>query len=143
MKIPFIIYIRAVGIYSLLTIPALLMPLMYIISMTYVLFYGWFAWALFTMIYLVTVFCNPSWYLKMGILVTGVVVAVLFAFQMLEVLGVQDDIWHSGPFLLFPLAAVFSGLVSLNISRAKVKSVNRDLLLNFSEEKLNDGTISS
>ena len=143
MKIPFIIYIRAIGIYSLLTIPALLMPVMYIISMTYVLSYGWFAWALFTMIYLVTVFCNPSYHLKMAVLVIGVVVAVVFAFQMLEVLGVQDDIWHSGPFLLFPLAAVFSGLVSLNISRVKVKSVNRVLLLNFSEEKLNDGTISS
>src|SRR5687767_12191717 len=142
MKIPFIIYIRAIGIYSLLTIPALLMPLMYIISMTYVLFYGWFAWALFTMIYLVTVFCNPSWHVKMGVLVMGVVASVLFAFQMLEVLGVQDDIWHSGPFLLFPLAAVFSGWISLNISRAKVKTVNRNLLLNFPEGGLNDGNIS-
>src|SRR5687768_7691283 len=112
MKTPFIIYIRAVGIYALLTIPALFFPIMYIISIMYVLFYGWFAWAIFTFIYLVTTFCNPAYHIKMGILTIAVVVAVLFAFQMLEVLGVQDNIWDSGGFLLFPVAAIFSGWIS-------------------------------
>ncbi len=142
MKTPFIIYIRAVGIYALLTIPALFLPIMYIISMVYVLFYGWFAWAVFTLIYLVTVFCNPGYAVKMGILTVAVVVAVLFAFQMLQVLGVEDNIWYSGPFLLFPLAAVISGWVSLNTSRERVKNVNRDLLLNFPEEGITDRNIS-
>ena len=142
MKTPFIIYIRAVGIYALLTIPALCLPVMYIISMMYVLFYGWFAWAVFTFIYLVTVFCNPAYHVKMGILVIAVVVAVLFAFQMLEVLGVEENIWHSGAFLLFPLAAVISGWVSLHISRQSVKNVNRDLLLNFPEEGITGRNIS-
>ena len=142
MKTPFIIYIRAVGIYALLTIPALCLPVMYIISMMYVLFYGWFAWAIFTSIYLVTVFCNPSYLTKMGILTIAVVIAVLFAFQMLEVLGVEENIWHSGEFLLFPLAAVVSGWVSLHISRQSVKNVNRDLLLNFPEQGISDEKIS-
>ena len=142
MKTPFIIYIRAVGIYALLTIPALILPIMYIISIMYVLFYGWFAWAIFTFIYLVTTFCNPPYLIKMGILTVAVVVAVLFAFQMLEVLGVQDNIWHSGEFLLFPLAAVVSGWVSLNMSREKVKNVTRELLLDFPEEGISEGNIS-
>lgn len=142
MKTPFIIYIRAVGIYALLTIPALFLPMMYIISMMYVLFYGWFAWAVFTFIYLATVFCNPTYHVKMGILMLAVVVAVLFAFQMLEILGVEDKIWHSGAFLLFPVAAIFSGWISLNTSRVRVKNVNRDLLLNFPEEGITDRNIS-
>ena len=142
MKTPFIIYIRAVGIYALLTIPALFLPMMYIISMMYVLFYGWFAWAVFTFIYLATVFCNPTYHVKMGILMLAVVVAVLFAFQMLEKLGVEDKIWHSGAFLLFPVAAIFSGWISLNTSRVRVKNVNRDLLLNFPEEGITDRNIS-
>lgn len=142
MKTPFIIYARAVGIYALLTIPALVLPIMYIISIMYVLFYGWFAWAVFTLIYLVTVFCNPTYPIKMGILTIAVVVAVLFAFQMLEILKVQENIWHSGGFLLFPLAAVISGWLSLNISRERVKTVNRDLLLNFPEEGITDREIS-
>lgn len=142
METPFIIYIRAVGIYALLTLPAVVLPIMYFISMMYVLFYGWFAWAVFTIIYVITIFCNPSYLTKMLILAVGVVVAVLFAFQMLEVLGVEQDIWHSGEFLLFPLAAVLSGWISLKISRERVRQSNRSLLLNVLEEGLNEEKIS-
>ena len=142
MKTPFIIYIRAVGIYALITIPALAMPVMYFISMMYVLFYGWFAWAVFTTIYLVTVFCNPGLKSKMVILSMGVVAAVAFAFQMLEVLAVQKNIWNSGPFLLFPLAAVISGWISLSASRESVRIDNRDLLLNIPAGHVNSEHIS-
>ena len=142
MKTPFIIYIRAVGIYALITIPALAMPVMYFISMMYVLFYGWFAWAVFTTIYLVTVFCNPGLKSKMVILSMGVVVAVAFAFQMLEVLAVQKNIWNSGPFLLFPLAAVISGWISLSASTERVRIDNRDLLLNIPAGHVNSEHIS-
>jgi hypothetical protein len=142
MNTPFIIYIRAVGIYALLTLPALFLPIMYIISIMYVLFYGWFAWAVFTMFYLVTTFCNPSYYVKMGILTIAVVVAVLFAFQMLEVLNVEENIWYSGSFLLFPVTAIFSGWISLNISKEKIKNINREMLLNFPEQGIPDEKIS-
>ena len=142
METPFIIYIKAVGIYALITIPALCMPIMYIISMMYVLFYGWFAWAVFTIIYLVTVFCNPGFLLKMIILSIGVVVAVAIAFQMLEVLKVENNIWNSGPFLLFPLAAVISGWVSLSASTGRIKVATRNLLLNFPEGQVSDENIS-
>lgn len=142
METPFIIYIKAVGIYALITIPALGMPIMYFISMVYVLFYGWFAWAVFTIIYFVTVFCNPGFLSKMLILSIGVVVAVAIAFQMLEVLKVENNIWNSGPFLLFPLAAVISGWVSLLASTKRVRIDSRDLLLNIPEGYVNDENIS-
>ena len=142
MKTPFIIYIKAVGIYALLTIPALGMPVIYVISMIYVLFYGWFAWAAFTTIYLVTVFCNPGYKSKMVILSMGVVVAVAIAFQMLEVLGVEKNIWNSGSFLLFPLAAVISGWISLSASTEGVRIDNRDLLLNIPAGHVNEENIS-
>ena len=142
METPFIIYIRAVGIYALLTLPAVILPIMYFISMVYVLFYGWFAWAVFMIIYVITIFCNPSYLVKIIILTIGVVVAVLFAFQMLEVLGVEQNIWHSGEFLLFPLAAVIAGWISLSLSKERVKQSNRNLLLNVLEEGLNEEKIS-
>ena len=125
-----------------MTIPALAMPVMYFISMMYVLFYGWFAWAVFTTIYLVTVFCNPGLKSKMVILSMGVVAAVAFAFQMLEVLAVQKNIWNSGPFLLFPLAAVISGWISLSASTERVRIDNRDLLLNIPAGHVNSEHIS-
>ena len=95
-------------IYCLLTIPALALPFMYLISITYVLIYGWFALAVFTIIYFIIVFCNPKFIAKMSILFIGVVAAVALSFQMIEVLKAEDNVWHSGAFLLFPLAAVVS-----------------------------------
>ena len=142
METPFIIYIKAVGIYALITIPALGMPVMYLISMMYVFLYGWFAWAVFTIIYLAAIFCNPGFRSKMVILSIWVVVAVAIAFQMLEVLAVQKNIWNSGPFLLFPLAAVISGWVSLSASAKRVRIDNRDLLLNIPAGQGNDENIS-
>ena len=141
MATPFIIYIRAVGIYALLTIPALLLPIMYFISIVYVLFYGWFAWAVFTIIYLVTIFCNPTYLAKIVLLAVGVVIAVLFAFQMLEVLRVEKDIWHSGEFLFFPLAAVFSGWISLGRSSRRIEGITRDMLLDIPEAEINEQNI--
>jgi hypothetical protein len=128
---PFIIYVRAVGIYCLLTIPALALPFMYLISITYVLIYGWFAWAVFTIIYFIIVFCNPKFIAKMSILFIGVVAAVTLSFQMIEVLKAEDNVWHSGAFLLFPLAAVVSGWISLYVSREKIKAANINLLLSI------------
>ena len=142
MATSFNIYIRAVGIYALITLPALVLPVMYFISMVYVVFYGWFAWALFTFIYFITVFCNPQFFTKMSILSIAVVVAVAFAFQMLEVLGVEKNIWQSGGCLLFPLAAVFSGWISLAVSRKKVRQANRNLLLNILDDQLKENSRS-
>jgi hypothetical protein len=139
---PFLIYIKAVGIYALLTLPALFQPIMYLISMMYVLFYGWFAWAVFTIIYVIMVFCNPGYRTKMIVLFIGVVAAVAFAFQMLQVLGTEDNVWHSGGFLLFPMTAVFSGWISLGTYSNRVMASSRDLLLNFPENSFNDEKIS-
>ena len=134
---PFIIYARAIGIYCLLTIPALDLPIMYLISMTYVLIYGWFAWAIFTIIYFITVFCNPNFIAKMSILVLAVVAAVTLSFEMIEALKTENDVWQSGTFLLFPLAAVISGWISLYVSREKIKAANRDFLSGIPESAVN------
>ena len=132
MSTPSIIYLRAVAIYVFLTVPALVFPFIYFISILYVFLYGWIAWVLFTIIYLITVFCNPSFLTKMLILAIGVVVAVLFAFEMLEVLGVEQDIWYSGAYLLFPVAAIVSGWISLAKSYQKVRIASREMLLGIS-----------
>lgn len=119
MTTPFIIYLRAVGIYAAVTLPALVLPIMYIISFAYVLMYGWFAWALFTLIYLVIKRTEVNSTAKVFLLLCGVVVAVVFAFQMLEVLNVESNIWRSGLFLLFPAGAVIAGWISVFITESK------------------------
>jgi hypothetical protein len=135
MKIPFIIYLRAIGLYALLTFPALLVPVIYVISLFYVLLYGWFAWALFTIIYLLVVRRSISFSVQFVVLSVGVVVSVLFAFQMLEVFDVEERIWHSGPFLLFPAGAVMAGWISLFHSRTKIRDQFTEPVFEFMTEK--------
>ncbi len=135
MKIPFIIYARAIGLYALVTIPALMLPVMYFISLVYVLFYGWFAWIMFTIIYLLIVRRSISFGVQFTVLFAGIVVSVLFAFQMLEVLNVESRIWQSGMFLLFPVGAVMAGWISLFQSRNRIRELFAEPVFEFMTEK--------
>ncbi len=122
MKTSFVIYIWAVGLYALLTLPAIILPVMYFISTVYALIYGWFAWGLFSMIYLFTDKLRLNYASKMFILVIGVVLSVAFAYQMLEILDVEENVWHSGWFMWFPVIGIIAGWISLFIARKKVEA---------------------
>ncbi len=119
METPFCIYIRAVGIYALLTIPALALPLMYIISIFYVFIFGWFAWAMFTILCLIIVRICTVWHNRMFLLCIAVPVSVAFSFQMIQVFNAETNVWQSGVYLLFPLAATISGWISLFMSEKR------------------------
>ncbi len=121
MKTSFIIYIKAVGIYALITLPTLFFPPMYIISMYFVLIYGWFAWGLFTILYLVFNKLVSGRELRKILLTISIPAAVAFSFQMLEEFEVYEKVWHSGSFLLFPLAATVSGWISLFAAAKRIQ----------------------
>ena len=134
MKTAFIIYIKSIGLYALLTLPALMLPIMYFISMFYVLLYGWFAFALFTIIYLLVVRRSVRYEVQITVLFLAVLISVLFSFQMLQVLQIEENIWDTGPFLLFPVAAVAAGWIALFSNRAKIKDQFTEIVFEFSEE---------
>src|SRR5215213_7371525 len=121
MQTPFIIYIRAVGLYMLVTLPVIIAPFMYIISAIYVLLFGWFAWGLFTIFYLL-LYPVKQYAIKMISLMIAVIISVGFAFQMIEVFGTERDVWNSGSFLLFPFAGVIAGWISLLMSWKQVQA---------------------
>ena len=121
MKTPFIIYMWSVGLYCLLTLPAMFLPIIYMISIFYVLTFGWFAWAVFSIIYLIIDKAVNDIFQKMLLLFISVPVAVAFAFQMIEVFDAERNIWDSGSFLLFPLAATVSGWISLFTAAKRVQ----------------------
>ena len=128
MKTPFIIYIRAVGIYMLVTSPVIIAPIMYIISAMYVLIYGWFAWALFSLIYACT-WRMKEYENRLLVLYPSVIAAVAFAFHMLGLFNPDLDVWNSGEFMLFPAAAVVAGWISLNQARKTILRECRHLRL--------------
>ena len=121
MKRPFIIYCRAVGIYALLTLPAMVLPPLYFISLMYVLLYGWIAWFVFTLFSLLFDVLSFDLVAKIFALFFAVVVAVAIAYQLMGVSGVERDIWQS-EFILFPFIAVVSGWISVCASRKAIRA---------------------
>jgi len=121
MKTPFIIYCRGVGLYALLTLPAMITPPMYLISLLYVLIYGWFAWFVFTLLYMVINNLPFDFVPKLFALFIAVVIPVGFAYHMLGILGIEDDVWGS-PFIIFPFAAVIAGWISVCVSKEKIRT---------------------
>jgi hypothetical protein len=91
------------------------------ISIFYVLTFGWFAWALFSIIYLIVDRTIITSSIKMLLLFIAVPVSVAFAFQMIEVFDAEKNIWNSGSYLLFPLAATVSGWISLFAAAKKIQ----------------------
>jgi hypothetical protein len=121
MKTAFVIYCRAVGLYALLTLPALVVPVMYLISLMYVLMYGWFAWFVFTLQYVAIDKLPLDFVLKLSTLFMAVVISVAFAYHMLGMLGVEEDVWNS-EFIVFPFAAVVAGWISVCVSRETIRT---------------------
>ena len=125
IKTGFFVFLRALGIYLLITLPALGMPIMYMLSAGYALSFGWIAGALFLLLFYSIQKLATGIITKNVLLYTAVAIAVLVAFQMMEVLGVEDHIWQSGVFLLFPAAAVISGWISLAVYRHAINNLSR------------------
>ena len=109
MKTSFVIYCRSVGLYALLTTPALLDPPFYVLSLVIVLIFGWISWFAFGTFYFIIVGLPYDFASKLAAIFVAVVVAVAITYFILG--GTKGDLWHS-ELGLFPLAAVISGWVS-------------------------------
>jgi hypothetical protein len=121
MKTPFIIYCRAVGFYAMVTLLMMARPEAYLTSMMYVLMYGWFACAIFSLMYFLLSKVPVDFVIKLLLLFISVIVAVGFAYYMIGVLAVGNEIWQP-EFFIFPFAAVIAGWISVCLSREKIRS---------------------
>jgi Na+/alanine symporter len=117
---PFIIFCRAVGIYALLTVPALTFPEMYVISLVLALTFGWFAWLAFTALYFVIGNLVFGFVARLAAIFAAIVIAVAFAYSLLGAIVIKEDIWH-GACIIFPFAAVIAGWISACISRESIR----------------------
>ena len=124
IKTSFVVFIRAIGIYLLITIPAMAAaPFVYLVSATYAISFGWIAALLFLFLFYFLQRIHAGVVFKNTCLYVAVAVAVVAAFQMMEVMRAENRIWQSGWCLLFPAAAVISGWISLAVSKRKIKGL--------------------
>jgi hypothetical protein len=124
IKIFFILFARAIGIYLLMTIPALAaLPVLYEMSAVYAVSFGWIAGVLFLLLFYLVQKIKSGILAKKIFLYASVAISVAVAFQMMEITGAQHRIWQSGVFLLFPATAVIAGWISTAISWRKINSL--------------------
>ena len=121
MKTAFIIYCRSVGFHALLTLPIMALPELYLMSLKYVLIYGWAAWFVFTILFLLLNKLPLDFVPKLFALFISVVIAVACAYQLIEITGIHEDVWQSG-FIVFPFAAMIAGWISTCVSNEKIRS---------------------
>jgi hypothetical protein len=114
------ILLKAYVLYLVFTLPALFMPAIYLISAAYALFFCWFAYFLFAIAYYFLSNYRIHYTTRIIGLLLAVVIGVAFAFQMMEVFGVWENVWQSGSFLLFPLAAVLAGWTSIFLTSKRI-----------------------
>lgn len=123
MRIPLNIFLKSYVAYVVLTLPAIFMPYMYFISAVYAFIYGLIAFVVFA----VSWFFLDTYHLHHTVRMTGLLIAVpasvAVAFQMIEFTGAWDDVWHSGGFLLFPMAAVIAGWIGVFLCGKQIAGI--------------------
>lgn len=120
MKTVFIVFIRSLFIYLLVTLPALFSPALYFFSAMFALSVCWVAGLVFAMGFQFVRDLNIEHSLKYYALFLFILLGVWLAFECIQLFGLWRNIWEESEFLLFPLAAFISGCISLSISKKSI-----------------------
>lgn len=122
MKIPLIVFARAIALYLLFTLPALVLPFMYVYSAFLATAFGSAAGVLFVACYMIVADYNISYQAKMTILAAIVPIGVAASYMLIGWFDAVDDLWGVSLFLVFPVVAVIAGWASLFMSRKKIRA---------------------
>lgn len=123
MKIPFIIYAQAYGIYLLLTIPALAEFVIYMYSAVYAFAAGLAAMIVFALFFLLLHLIKPHYKTVMLMLFASVLLAVGIGFKLL-LMNIMPgrSFWKMDMDTLFPLAAILSGCIAVYINTPRIRN---------------------
>lgn len=136
MKTPLLVFVKALGFYCLVTMPAMFFPPMYLMSVMFMLMYAGIAGIIFALLFYALQSSQYSLRGKMIALYIAVVPSVALAFQTMETCGSFPGVWQSEGFMLFPLAAVIAGWISLYQSR---KLITEQFKLHVKLQSLQNG----
>jgi len=123
MKIPFIIYAQAYGIYLLLTIPALTDGGLYLLSAIYAFGASLAALVVFTSLFLLLHVIKPGYKQVIAILFGAVLLAVGISFKLLLMSILPGrSFWEMDSNTLFPLAALLAGCIAVFINIPRIRN---------------------
>lgn len=122
MKIPFLTFTKSLVAYSLITLPVLVIPPMYIQSLLYAIVFGFVAWffyhLLFRLVQSQQIIDEHKWLL----LIVSIPICVSIAYTFIEVFEMESNVWSS-EFIFFPIIAVLSGWIGLYKTREQISEI--------------------
>jgi hypothetical protein len=139
MKISFEIFLKALGFYAVLTTPALVEVSTYFLSLFGALIFGFYAWIVFLLVLRVLQYLPFSKKTRWLILVFSIPLGVAADYTLIGLFIFNRNIWAFHELLLFLLAAIIAGWISLYTNRSIITTefLNRDGLSTTSEEANN------
>ncbi|MEO7530133.1 MAG: hypothetical protein ABIS69_01940 [Sediminibacterium sp.] len=124
------IFIHSLIVYIVFTLPALYMPVIFVVSLLIAFLYGLIAviifWLCFDSLWRINDINIRKGY---QFLLVSVMLSVLFAFQIFGwtchwilpgVFSPAESVWESGPFLTLPFLAVIAGWIGVYYSRKRI-----------------------
>lgn len=129
MKTALSTFLYGIVIYAIITIPAMIMSIVYFISILYAVTFGWAAFLVFaTCLYVLKQLTACSALIKWIILYISVAMGVCLGLQLIETFKCQKNVWEINGFSLFPLAAIVAGCISVYINRKAISTyINNDV----------------
>jgi len=118
MKLLMVLYYTALWVYAIAALQAFILnPVIYLMSLVYVVIYGVLSLAIFSSIFLVLRLTRPKVSLAITILVVAIIPSVGLAYKALNK-GMDDtrNFWAIDEFTIFPTAALIAGWVSIWIN---------------------------
>lgn len=123
MKTTFLTFTYAIAMYAIITLPTIVIPTIYGYSMLLAIGFGLAAWIVYSLIFAALKSTDMIVQRKWLILILSIPLCVAIAYHLIGVLKIFDDVWNAEIFLLFPLAAVVAGWISLYKTRNEIEDV--------------------
>jgi hypothetical protein len=121
MAVPFIVFLRSIGLYLLFTLPAIAVPVIYVYSAFLAIVFGAAGGILFICCYFIISRLNISYPLKLNLLFFLILIGVSASYLLIGLFSITDDLWGFNFFLVFPAIALIAGWASLFISRKAIR----------------------
>lgn len=122
MKTTFLTFTKSLLAYAVITLPAIAVFPIYLISLAYAIGFGIAAWLLFHLFFKaiqpIKILSETKWLL----LILSIPICVAAAYTLIEVCKVEQNVWTS-EFIYFPIIAVVSGWIGLYKMRCPIEEI--------------------
>lgn len=116
--------------YALITLPTIVIPPMYGISLLYAIAFGIVAWLVYHLFFALAKSLQTIAEVKWLVLIGSTPLCIAIAYTSIELLHFEQDVWTS-EFILFPIVAVISSWIGLYKTRQQINETFNPITKDF------------